>query len=139
MSSALKEERTLRGQQGRRGPELLSLGFRQETLSTKKQGGGGGRKRKQRKPKAEEVNLVFCGELCPHKEPSLSGRHPAVGPSLAQPMDDTWSFNTFFFLHGSPALKDLAAREYLQSNSPSLRSHMSLLLGTFKPSCPGRP
>lgn len=57
---------------------------------------GVGRKRKWRKRKAEEVKLV-SGELCPHRELSLSGSYPAGSHRLTQPMHDTFNLSTFFF------------------------------------------
>lgn len=76
-----------------------------------------GRKRKWRKGKAEEVKLV-SGELCPHRELSLSGSHPAGSQRLTQPIPDTCNLSTFFFFFKSPpVLKDLGTKEFLQSHS----------------------
>lgn len=79
---------------------LLSLGCRQETLITESRVGVG-RKRKWRKGKAEEVKLV-SGELCPHRELSLSGSYPAGSQRLTQPLLDTCNLGTFFCLQESP-------------------------------------
>lgn len=80
--SGLKE-----GKDPRAGGDLCYWvwGVDRETLISENRVGVG-RKRKWRKGKAEEVKLV-SGELCPHRELSLSGSYPAgsqADPAVAR-------------------------------------------------------